>query len=227
MIKNKYKNQLDFLESCLIVHRSKVPQYIVDAHNAALRISPAKYPLTLVKVKPFTIPKGTVDINIDNVHNGQLPRRIFIAFVYNTAFLGDYSLDPLDFNHFNISMLSVFVNGEQFPSKPFTPDFKNKLYIREMISVYDSLDMMDYQSTVDIDRYNYSEGYTIFGFNFAPDLTSGAGAAGHLSHIKYGTLGMNLRFAEEIGDAITALVYCEFDKILEIDINRNVNIDLF
>jgi len=227
IISKEFDVQLEFLEAALHVHRSKVPQYIVDAHNAALRISPAKYPLTLAKVKSFTIQKGTLDINIDNVHNGQLPRRIFIAFVSNSAYLGNYKQDPFYFNHFNISMLAVYVNGEQYPSKPFTPDFNNQIYEREMISIFEALYMMDDHSTVEINRTTYGKGNTIFGFNFTPDLTSGVGTTGHLSQIKFGTLRLSVRFGSQLTEAITALVYCEFDKILEIDINRNVNIDLF
>ena len=49
-------------------------------------------------VKAFTIAKGSFDANIDNVHSGQLPRRIFVAFVNNLAYCGSYELNPFKFN---------------------------------------------------------------------------------------------------------------------------------
>ena len=96
-----------------------------------------------------------------------------------------------------------------------------------MISLYEALDMMDGESNMKINRKNYCNGNAIFGFNFAPDLTSGCGAIRHLNPIKFGTLRLNVKFSQETQNAISALVYCEFDKLLEIDINRNATIDLF
>ena len=227
MMSGNYLPELEFLDICLFVHRSKVSQMIVDAHTAALKISTAKYPLTLSKVKAFTITPSMMDVNLDNVHSGQLPKRIFLFFVDNLAYNGDYKKNPFYFEHFNISSLTVHVDGEQFPSKALTPDFSKNNYVRELMSIYESLDMLDGESTVLIDRTYYSMGNVIFGFNFAPDLTIGSAATGYLNPIKFGSLRINVKFATATKKTITALVYCEFDKLLEIDINRNAFIDLF
>ena len=226
-LSDSFKPEFEFLEAAIYAHRAKVNQYVVDAHNAALSIAPAKYPITVSKVKNFTINSSAIDVNLDNVHNGQLPRRIFVAFVENSAFCGFYVKNPFYFNHFNITSLCVFLDGVQFPTKAFTPDFTNKNYVRELHSIYEALDMLDGESNFNINRMNYGVGNTIFGFNFTPDLSSGAGAVGHVNRIKYGTLRIALRFSETLTTTLTALVYCEFDKILEIDIARKVTIDLF
>jgi hypothetical protein len=97
----------------------------------------------------------------------------------------------------------------------------------EMSSLFEALDMKDGDSNFKINRKNYNNGNTIFGFNFAPDLSSGCGAVGHLNPIKFGSLSLNLKFSTATAAAITALIYCEFDKLMEIDINRNANIDLY
>ena len=219
--------EFEFLEASLYVHRSKVPQELVHAHNEALKIATAKYPITLSKVKSFTIAANSLDANIDNIHSGQLPRRIFIFFVDNKTYCGDYANNCFYFQHCNISSLAVYLDGVQYPPRAYTPDFTNKLFIREMMSLYEALDMMDGDSNFKINRKNYPEGNTIFGFNFAPDLTSGCGAVGHLNPIKFGTLRLSLKFRIAPALAMTVLVYCEFDKLLEIDINRNASIDLF
>lgn len=121
---------MEFLEASLIVHRSKVYPQIVEGHNAALQMAPARYPITHSIVKPCTIQKGTFDVHIDNVHSGQLPRRIFVAFVKNQAYCGDYQLNPYNFKHFGITSFSVFLDGIQYPAKAFTPDFNNDLFQR-------------------------------------------------------------------------------------------------
>ena len=218
---------LEFLDICLYAHRSKVPQMIVEAHEAALKISTAKYPLTLSKVKPFTISKGLMDANIDNIHSGQLPKRIFIFFVDNLAYIGDYKRNPFWFANFNICSLSVHLDGQQYPPKAFTPDFSKENYMREYMSIFEALDMLDGESTIDINRHTYPDGNVIFGFNFTPDLSIGSGVTGYLNPIRFGSLRLNVRFSKALEQTITAMVYCEFDKLLEIDINRNAFIDLF
>ena len=74
----------------------------------------------------------------------------------------------------------------QYPSKAFTPDSTNNLYQREMYSLFEAIDMLDIDSTFYINRENYSKGHTIFGFNFAPDLSRGCGIFGYVNAIKYG-----------------------------------------
>ena len=171
---------MEFLEASLIVHRSKVYPQIAEGHNVALQTAPAKYPITHSIVKPCTIQKGTFDVHIDNVHSGQLPRRIFVAFVKNQAYCGDYMLNPYNFKHFGITSFSVYLDGIQYPAKAFTPDFTNELFQREQYSLFDALNMLGTDSTIDINRDNYAKGNTIFGFNFAPDLSNGCGAGGML-----------------------------------------------
>lgn len=227
MISAYHKPEFEFLDICLFAHRSKVPQMIVDAHNEALKISTAKYPLTLAKVKAFTINNGVLDVNLDNIHSGQLPRRIFVGFVDNRAFIGDFKKNPFFFDHFKINSLSVHVDGEQFPPKAYTPNFPKFNYVREFMSLYEALDMTDGDATLGINRTNYWKGNCLFGFNFAPDLSIGSGATGYLNPIRFGSLRLNARFAVALPNTVTCLVYCEFDKLLEIDINRNAFIDLF
>lgn len=226
MMSHDHTPELEFLDASLHVHRAKVPQMIVEAHNAALQISTAKYPFTMSKVKSFTIPKGVSDANIDNLHSGQLPRRIFVFFVLNDAFCGKYIMNPFKFEHFNINSLVVHMDGVQYPSKPYTPDFTNGIYQREMVSLYEALDMIDGEPNIKFNRDNFKTGNVIFGFNFSPDLTSGVGAIGHLSPIRYGSLRLSVRFSTALLLPITCLVYCEFDKMLEIDINRQAHIDM-
>ena len=136
-------------------------------------------------------------------------------------------MNLFNFEHYNVSSLAVYLDGQQYPAKAFTPDFKVNLYQREMHSLYEALDMMDTDSNFAINRDNYDDGNTIYGFNFTPDLSSGCGTVGHVNPIRYGSLRMSVRFSEATPAPVTVLIYCEFDKILEIDIARKAQIDLF
>ena len=119
------------------------------------------------------------------------------------------------------------IDGQQYPSKPYAPDFEKGLCMREMIGLYEALDMLEGESNMKITRTTYHFGKTIFGFNFSPDLTSGSGSVGYVSPVKFGAVRIMLKFKKALERNITLLVYFEFDKIVEIDIKRNAEIDLF
>lgn len=220
-----YMPDMQFNDAALFVHRARVNPKLVEAHNMALQVATAKYFITHVKVKACTIQSGTFEANIDNVHSGQHVRRIFVAFVRNDAYCGDYAKNPFYFENCKINQICAFLDGVQYPSKSFTHDFDNNLNIRELHSLYESLNMLNTDATINVNRDNYSNGNTIFGFNFAPDLSNGCGSTGHLNPIKCGALRLQVRFKEALTIPMTALVYCEFDKVIEVDASRNGLID--
>ena len=87
--------------------------------------------------------------------------------------------------------------------------------------------MLDSDPTFYINRDNHDNGNTFYGINLAPDLSSGCGAAGHLNKIDFGSLSLQVRFAKPLDEPVTVSVFCEFDKLLEKDINRKASIGLY
>ena len=82
-------------------------------HANALAKTTAKYPVTRVEVKTFTLHAGLHGDTIDNAILGQLPKRIIIGFVDNKAFNGNRTFNPFNFEHFSINHLSLYVDGAQ------------------------------------------------------------------------------------------------------------------
>jgi len=150
-----------------------------------------------------------------------LPRRAFVTFVNHNAFNGSYTLNPFNYQHFNLNYLAFYLNGIQYPEKAYTPDFTNGLYIREYLSLFEATNQEETDSCINIDRENFAKGNAIFAINFAPDHSSGCCATGYANPIKFGSLRLQLRFKEALQEAITVLVYLEYDSILEINQERN------
>jgi hypothetical protein len=215
------KPRMEFLDCCLLVHRSKVSRGIVEAHNHALQMVPAKYPIKRVEVKPFVVPPDTLDALIDNVHNGPLPRRIFVALVSNEAFNGSLKTNPFNYQHFNVNHIVAYLDGAQYPVKAYTPDYANELFTREYYSLFESTNQNNNDSCIDLKKADFVKGNVIYGFNFSPDLSSGCGTSGHVSPIRKGSLRLHIRFAQKLAQTINVLVYCEFDSIIEITAERN------
>lgn len=211
---------VQIIDACLYVHKSKVTPAIVEAHNRALGMGTAKYPISRKEVKSFSIPANTLDHHINDAFNGVLPRRIYVAFVESEAFIGDFSKNPFNFQHFNLRQIVCYYDGTQYPLRPYQPDFKNQKFVREYFGLFEAANQSETHCTIDIGRSEYANGYTIFGFNFAPDLNEGPGIAGHVSPIKFGSLRIELRFEKPLPNPINVLVFSEYDSLVEINGQR-------
>ncbi|RWR99175.1 uncharacterized protein B4U79_07743 [Dinothrombium tinctorium] len=212
--------EVTFIECSLFAHRSKVSKEILEAHQSALQISPAKYPITRTEVKTSTINQGSLDVIIENLVSGQLPRRLYLGFVEHDAYNGNFKKDPFQFQHFDINFLCCYVDGQQFPAKPFTPNFKKGLYIREYLSLFEASNQIFGEPTLNLNRQQYLNGKVLFGFNFAPDLSDGC-CKSHSNLIHNGTLRVEVHFAEPLPSTVNVIAYCEFDNIIEIGVERN------
>ena len=80
------KFNIKIKEATLIVRRAKISPGILLAHANSLARSTAKYPITRVEVKSFTMHTGILRDTLNNVILGQLPKQIVIGFVDNRAF---------------------------------------------------------------------------------------------------------------------------------------------
>jgi hypothetical protein len=223
MANSSVQPYIEILDANLMIHRSKVTPNVYLPHQKALASTSSKYPLTRVEVKPVAVQRGSLDAMLDNVVTGQLPRRIFVCCVDNDAFNGSYAKDPFYFGHNNIKFAAAYLDGQQYPNKAYTPDFGEKLYVREFLGLFQALNQNGSDSQVAINRAGYLTGNTVFAFNFAPDLSSGCGMDGHVNTIKHGALRLQLKFSKALETPIHVLVYCEYDNVLEIDSDRQVS----
>merc|ERR1712237_105307 len=114
----------------------------MNRHINALNKTSAKYPIRRVETKVFSIPKGNLSANQENLFLGQLPKRVVIGLVENTAFSGDSSKNPFNFEHFSTDFLALYLDGNQIPSKPLQPDFDNNLYTRSYVSLFTGTGLM-------------------------------------------------------------------------------------
>ncbi|XP_014216902.1 uncharacterized protein F54H12.2-like [Copidosoma floridanum] len=84
-------------EATLLVRRVKVSPTVLIAHAKTLASTMAKYQITRVEVKSFTLHSGINGDLLDNVILGQLLKRIILGFADNKAFNGDRKMIPFNF----------------------------------------------------------------------------------------------------------------------------------
>ncbi|XP_070169347.1 uncharacterized protein F54H12.2-like [Polyergus mexicanus] len=185
----------------------------------------AKYPLTRVEVKTFTIHSGVVGESLDNVILDELPKRIIVGFVNNKAFNGDRKLNPFNFKNYGINVFSLYVDGMQIPSRPLQPGFspEEQLYVESYQTLFAGTGIHFLNKENSISRDDYSKGYTLFAFYLTPDLS--ANYAGHWNLVRHGSLRLEVRFEKALTETVNCIIYAEFDNVIEIDSSRQVIVD--
>jgi hypothetical protein len=217
--------KIEFSDIILNAVTSTVNNDIVAAHTAALNVSPARYPLTRTEVRSFVIDKGVIKRNLENVINGQLPRRIFLAFVDNDSYSGNLRKNPYYFSHNNVRSYACFDGGKQFPMRAYTPDFSNNLYLREYMEFIKIIRQFNNDVRCGIDYNSYKTGYTILAIDLSADNSDGYYSSGFVNQPKNGVLRIELEFANATTETINALIYCEFDNQISILEERNAITD--
>lgn len=225
LMENNSTSKIHILDASLLVRRAKISPGVLLAHARMLSKTTAKYPLTRVEVKTFTIHAGLVGESIDNAILGQLPKRIIIGFVDNRAFNGDRKLNPFNFKNYGINFLSLYADGVQIPSRPLQPSFSKDepLYVEAFHTLFSGTGIHFLNEGNSISREDYSQGFTLFAFDLTPDLS--ANCAGHWNLVKHGSLRLEVRFEKPLTTTVNCIVYAEFDNILEIDSSRQIIVD--
>lgn len=225
LMESNGSSKIHILDASLLVRRAKISAGLLLSHAKMLSKVTAKYPLTRVEVKTFTIHSGVVGESIDNVILGQIPKRIIVGFVNNKAFNGDRKLNPFNFKNYGINYFSLYVDGTQIPSRPLQPVFSKEepLYVEAFQTLFSGTGIHFLNEGNSISRDDYSKGYTLFAFDLTPDLS--AHCAGHWNLVKHGSLRLEVRFEKALSETVNCIVYSEFDNVIEIDSSRQVIVD--
>ena len=107
-------------------------------------------------------------------------------------------------------------------SRPFEPDFANNLYLRSYLSLYQGLGKLGDDWAPDVTLGEYKNGFTLWCIDFTRDQEAQLDKF-HL--IQTGNLRKELQIAQNTTETLNCVVYVEFDNLLEINKQREVNID--
>jgi len=206
--------KVKIVDAILHVRKVKLNPGVILGHAKALERSTAKYPLSRVVVKSFTVSAGDLSVTKENLFLGNLPKKLVVGFVSNAAFNGHFKRNPYNFHHYNVSRVGLFIDGQQIPtSSSLTPDFSgNNGYISAYHTLFTGLNKHNKDNTGIITRSDYRRGYTLFCFDLTPDLCEG----GHFNLQKTGNLRLELQFAEALPETVNVIVYGEFENVIQV-----------
>ena len=201
--------------------------HMVVAHNDLLsRGIPAVYPYTRLESRKLTLSKGINSQTFDDIWNGGVPTQVIIALVDNSAANGNYSLNPFNYENFDLNHLSLSLNGEAIPSKPLKPVYGDSAYKSHYIESYLGLFKGErddpLKDTIDITREDFYDGYCIYRFFLEAELTDAKENSGVFPTKKSGNMRLDVCFSKALPKAVDIIVLGYFPSVMKIDQYRTV-----
>jgi len=175
------KTVIKFIDAWLLVNRVKTDPTIPLAHNTTLAKGPlARYNLTRVELKTFTLSSGTQTPSIDNAVLGPVPKRLVYTMVKDNDFLRRMNTNPYFFRHYDLSYFALKVNGKQIPTEGLALNMAHeKTSVMGYRTHFEASGIHHSNSGLQITHDIYINGYFMLLF----DLTSDRSASEGHSHI--------------------------------------------
>ena len=208
--------KLEILECKLIVQKHTLLPSIQVAHLRSLEAgNPVVYANKEIVMKSYALPVGTLQNTNENLISGHLPDRIVLALVNSTNLHGTYATNPFAFEHFNLSHISLNVNGDQITTQGTEVDLTGPRVALSYLSIFDGLGVSNCDQGVDLKISEYTQGKILHVFNLRH-------AREAFCPPKFGNVAINLRFRAALPSTITVICYAEYQSVMYINQNRQV-----
>ena len=171
------------------------------------------YHMTRIVLREFTIPAGVKQFPINQLHKGDLPAKVVLGLVDNGALTGDFAKNPYNFQHFDVSEVSLTDGGNEVDGQPLRFDFAKNQYVEGYWGLFRALDKRFRNEGNAIERKDYKNGFTLYAFDLSPSLSGGE----YTDPKKDGRLIANFKFAKETPETLTLFVYMQFDDSFTIN----------
>lgn len=181
----------------------------------------AKYSFRRVEMKTFLISSGSKSIVRENLFYGQVPLRIIVGFTENSSMIGNVNKNPFSFKNFNINYFSVLVDDEQTSFKPLKLDFDQNQSLLGFYTLLTSSGIAHQDLGIGVSIENYKSGdKTLFAFNLCPTVEEDV-----LNLQRTGNIRFDIQFKTELTNPVNAIIYAEFNSLMEISNDRQVRVD--
>jgi hypothetical protein len=171
------------------------------------------YEMSETQLFKQVVPADLLTFNFRMVNTGILPKTIIMGMVSTAACEGTYNLNPFNFHHFNISRLSLLINGEEHPQgglefkwmKRNNPDVMRAyhwLFANSGALARERGNLINYNSFI--------SGYFILPFDLTHDRCNQA----HQHNAEFGYIDVQMVFEDALKRSITILYELVYNKQL-------------
>lgn len=204
----------------LQIHKIKIDPEFDKGIEGNLIKEPALLPLTQSKIKSFLLQTGTSSTTVQSVLHGTLPQSLVVCFLSAKSFNGDISSNPFFFQHFNLNLLNLRVNGNPFHARPFQPDYTDGDFYREYRNLMDHGGVQHGNNVIAISPKEFVSNSNFYIYDFSPDLCNSY----HHHSNKFGHIDIEIGWSTPLTDNIYMIIYGSYKQTIHINGNRNVNL---
>ena len=171
----------------------------------------------------MAIPSGESSATVDNIFFSKIPKRVIIGFVKSTAFNGDYTLNPFNFDNFNVKYMCLTIDGSCMPSRAIQTDFSSDSFLDAydtLFSIAQDEETGKPRKTTSITRGEYKSGHFLTVFN----IDGSSVGSETINPQTVGLSKLEIKFASALSSGVTIILYSTYNSLLRIDEARNVNV---
>ena len=140
----------------------------MSGHKAALEIANGMHPLQKTVIIAKELSAGSRGQSWEDIVQGYVPSKMVIGMVDSSAFSGDFSKNPLRFQHFDIDSLGFTVNGEPTPKETFQYDMEKNLFVDAFQSLSEITGKAWEDTDNGITKEMWKEGLALTAFDCDP-----------------------------------------------------------
>ena len=185
------------------------------------------YPTVRSEIRTYNIARNTLHYEINNPFQNRLPNMVIVGLVASTAFNGAVGENPFSFRQFQLVSVKQVVRGETYPYEPLVMmrnnGSKDMRGYRQFLQATGSL-CKSRGNMVQADDWGNGKNCTLFVFENA---ANGCLNSPVLNPKLSGELRLVLAFGGDQGANVTAIVYGEFENLLEINPVKAVQYDVY
>ena len=205
----------------LLVCKKQMTKEVMLAHAELLQKTPAVYPFKKSEIRAYNGNKGQTEIVIENPYESKVPTRFIVGMVDADAYIGNFSKNPLNFKHYNISRAAFSIDDEHIGKPPYSLDPLKGKFIEPLLELHSILGKAGEDSDIGITPEQFLNGLFLLPFDVKP---TAAANMEYLSIKECGNCRLELQFREALPNNIVVLTYAIFPMELQIDAARNCKV---
>lgn len=211
------QSDIEILEANLFIDHVHVNPALLLAHHQMLEKSTAKYPYRRMTVRQYSVNAGTANLCLDNIIIGQKPNILLFAMLNNNSYCGTRNKNPFYFKNFGLQQFVLYVDGKQIPSKPLVMQHSNaegNLTSRAYNSLFTATGINYFDKGHQITKQLFDNCYFMLAFDLTSDHSYSSIC---INPVTQCSIRIEGSFNTNLTEAITCLIICEFDAMMEID----------
>lgn len=200
--------KIKIIDLALHVRRIRLDPMIVN--KVVSPTAPQQYLTSYTELKDYPLASGLQQWSTILYRGDKLPNHIIVGQVLTAAMVGSYSKNPFNFQHFKLSRINLKLNGIRIPTEPLTPDFTNRVYMREYLHLFMNSGKYRVNSGNCLTESDFSMGSTLIPFDLSNDQCMNY----HRHRGSSGTLELEIEWSEALPEGITVLVHASSEQVI-------------